>query len=449
MQKKLEEKMFFDMMCVNLGLGGIIVRAEIECVKNFKLLEKVYAFNTLEATADGDKSKCLTPEKLAVFMNECPYFTLMLMPTYDETNSTPILQVRTSKFAGEKAEVTVEVPTYSDNNPKRFVEEFVTTVGSTVGEMLQSSVMNGLTPELMAKLRMIIRKLANHHIIGDKKEYSRVGWERTITHPNTNYPNADDIVDVSLLSPVKESKAPGVLHNILKKMAKELLDFGKQGKYPINDGAVYTRYFQGTQNGFLSTSACNKDERILALEMVSDFETPEYKEYLGKGLEILKEQGIDNPRYHHGKNNPFKKTLRETYGDKAVDALINTLEKFHGKPLKQIPFLTPYHLEMLSPKPKQVLTQEAVARKDEFEIKRQDETLMIATATPEVKFDAKQEAPTPKRVVSKAKLDAGQMLEKMHAKYGETIQAIGHGDDFEQIRQGVKQKSTRMAPTSV
>ena len=192
---------------------------------------------------------------------------------------------------------------------------------------------------LEKELIPIMMKIVALYVVGLKSTEERVGQEHIISHPIVHYPT--QIKDVSLLFPVKKVDTSTVIHTILCELDKLLFNFGEKNKYPITY-SIFLRYFKGT-NGGLSTSACQDDENIFALELTTHNDTPEFNEFLEATLEVLKKSGIHQPRYHLGKYIPADMPFAKFLGDKPVMNFLSVLKKWRNSAdLAASPFMTPY-----------------------------------------------------------------------------------------------------------
>lgn len=330
------DKNFDTLFGAHCGLLGVITEITLIAVQKFNLEEKIALFS------DAQSLKKALPD----LMSQNQYFTVMNIPTYDTQNKLPKgtskWQIRLWNYSTSQAE---------NNTPfKECWYEFIDQALQEAGVKMGGDAIQNLLTQHYPDLLPYYTRFANLYNTLSRGDKSKVDVERLITHYQTAFPK--DMHDVSWIIPVKDADAGATLSMLLEHIDLLLNKAALKGEFPITY-AVYVRYFKGT-NGGLSTSATDADDqRVLAIDMVTNPHAPGIKPFEIAFREFLESKGL-KPRFHLGKNLPEGvKDYTYFYDNATLKSYHDALVQWHGNEndFNNSPFLTPFMESMLRLKP--------------------------------------------------------------------------------------------------
>lgn len=306
----------------NLGLFGIVLDVEIECVDAMKM----------QCTMDV----CTTPDfinkvKSGVFAKYA-YVSAMIVPTYRQDGLT------------DKSDNNVII--YGWNPvPKSTPDKNSCPQFAYLSQSLQIKLEEGFKiTNLMRKYPHLIpyymRYLVAGVSIGNKDSESIGPWHTV--HYQTAYPS--DIDDADYLFEVGSDFNEMVI--ALEKIISTLSEFTKKGQYPITD-AIYCRMFKGTSGG-LSTSTLKNGKFICGLDMVSSNGILGYQEFK-KQMKDYFINGKVAGKPHWGKYVPKDVDYKKMYGE-GYDQFINAFNEWyrsHGMRVDKSMLLNDFFCDIL------------------------------------------------------------------------------------------------------
>ena len=299
----------------HLGLFGIVVAMEIDIDDRYWLREIRTPLPRLEATF------------LQAEIRKHPYTTLIGIPTYeDESRSVCQWEIRTWD--------RLEFCPRSCRLPPRGLFDFLQHLRVTTGE----SIVNALASEDSRWLKPFM-KIAALSEIGKRQQVFE-HEARKIAHSQVSFPRGMD--DISVLIPVHRDHIGRCITEHLQWINQLLLDYGSRGEFPVNL-AIYVRVFAGT-NGGLSTSATNRGEVIVAIEMATSAATRSWPSFRLHIENYFRSQ-IARSKFHLGKYIP-QSGLQSMYGEIEWKEFLAAWRRMVPDGRESI-FVTPYIRELL------------------------------------------------------------------------------------------------------
>lgn len=328
--KKQTFKHFDTIRAAHMGLFGLVTHIDIQAESSFKLKEKRYAYQSFE--------QLMQDMPLSEHFAQ-PYSTFMWMPTQSKK---PTFELRHWTRTNDMDEM--RRPEYKPSDESRKQEIMI---------RLNKVIANWVIDENKKHLLPIIHKIGAAVAIGDKVHKRenpaiKVGDEHDISHRQAvSFP--EDLIDISLMIPVKDERAAELLQRLVEKTQAILSSDTLKGQSPITY-AMYARYLKGDNAG-LSPSRAQAGERVLAVEWVTHPNAPgldlflkELFTYINEITDPALENGFNRPRFHPGKFNAVNATFRTHLGDAAVDEMEAALAEYYGdvETARHTPFYSPY-----------------------------------------------------------------------------------------------------------
>lgn len=328
-----EHKDFAALCGAHSGMLGVVLSMNLKVVEAFNLKETISNFPDVK-TMGPQLSKLLT---------ENQYFSLIGVPTYGCPETGKLIDkwhIRLWNHTNESPTKIQKAPYTAD--ARSFAQELSVRSGDSIQEFLLDSKLQQLFPFYMLLSAGIITNTRGTAPIVD--------FENHITHYQVAFPKA--MRDVSYFVSVKDAEAGDLLAKILQKIDELLEAAAKRGEYPITY-AIYTRYIKGTNGGISTSATSSDDERVLAIDMVTNPNAPGIARFERAFLESLAEIGV-KPRFHLGKNFPADiNSYADFLSTEAIAEFKDALVRWYGseEQLTASPFMTPYLEQMLQTKP--------------------------------------------------------------------------------------------------
>ncbi len=333
----------FAVICgAHLGLFGIILDVELECIPAKKLQSVIEArtINELvQLISDG-------------LFHKSSYVSAMYIPTYqrNERNERNVALTRWEPVSLDLADNNCSNPTLVH-----------------FGQELSVRLCDFFNiPDFLARHKNLIpsymKYIMSHTIVG-KTDTIAVGPWHEIAHARKSYPwNLDD---AGYLFRVKDKNCQEIIKAI-DYIEKTLAEYAKKNLFPVID-AIYLRLFSGTSGG-LSSSPRKKDEYICALDIVSSDNTPGYKNFKKDTEKFFSEELEAKP--HWGKTIPLDKDYAAMYGDE-FKKFIEVLRRWHqdcGMELTDSPLLTDFFSQILQLTPTPSAKEEQEEKAPAFDL---------------------------------------------------------------------------------
>lgn len=299
-----EEDPEFKILCgAHLGLPGILLNAELKCIKAKKLrcvIDVCSLADFLDAAKDG-------------LFFKTPYTSVMYVPTYypDELTNRTLKNVVIYTF-----EPVSLNKTNKNNNP--VCAHFTQSIGISIEEQSHITDLLSLKPALIP---LYMRHLITRGAIGEKDKLVIGDWP-SVWHYQTAFPRK--INDIDVLFPVSDNSQEII--DAFTTMAKVNEKYAQNGEYPVTY-AAYARFISGT-NGGLSTSSNESGKHICGFDIVSSPNLPGYKAYRDEMFNYMVNHLGGKP--HWGKYAPEDLDYQEMYG-KSFTEFMNTIECWYKK----------------------------------------------------------------------------------------------------------------------
>jgi hypothetical protein len=315
-------KDFEAIRAANMGLFGIVLSVELECIEA-KKMECI-----MDVTNLPDFIKKV---KAGLFLNY-PYVSVMYVPTYQENEMTSDIYNNVIIYSW----TPVDKNTPDENSFPRLAH---------LTQQLEINLEKNLhVTDLISQFSHLIpyytRYLLSNIAIG-KEDKKSIGPWHTV-HYQTAFPK--NIDDADYLFQVGKDSSEIVV--AMEKIVNTLSKFAANEKYPIVD-AIYLRFFAGT-NGGLSTSAHKEGNYVCGLDMVSSNNIPGYQEFKSLMAHYFINSEIA-AKPHWGKYVPLTVDYREMYG-KNYDIFVQALSDWyqnHNIKIENSMFLNQFHCEVL------------------------------------------------------------------------------------------------------
>jgi hypothetical protein len=286
----------------NLGLFGIVLDVEIECVEAMKM------HCTMEV--------CTTPDfidkvKSGVF-TKYAYVSAMIVPTYRKNELTNNKDKNVIIYGWNP----VPKSTPDKNSCPQFAH-----LSQAIQIKLEAALrITDLLRKYPHLIPYYMRYLVTSVIIGNNNSESVAPWHSV--HYQTIFPT--DIDDADYLFEVSSDFNEMVV--AFEKIISTLSEFAKNEQYPITDG-IYLRLFKGTSGG-LSTSTLKNKNYICGLDVVSSNGILGYDEFKKQMKEyFINGELVAKP--HWGKYVPLDVDYKKMYGND-YDQFINALNEWYS-----------------------------------------------------------------------------------------------------------------------
>ncbi|MEO8401970.1 MAG: FAD-binding protein [Gammaproteobacteria bacterium] len=326
----------------HLGLFGVVLNVEIECItaKKLQCVTEARSINELiQEIKDG-------------LFFKYPYISIMYIPTYqtDERNQKNVIVLRWEP-------VSLDVNN-THNSPKlsHFEQELAIRLNNLFNIPGFLTTHSQLIPAYM-------KHLVSRMEVGLKDNISVGPWH-DIAHYQTAFPwNLDD---ADYLFNTRKKGCDEIVA-ALEHLSDTLESYAKKQLYPIID-AVYLRFFKGT-NGGLSTSFHRPNEHVCGFDIVSSARIPGYAAFK-KDLGAFFYNKLA-ARPHWGKTVPLDINYAAVYGTR-FNELIRALSRWYeasGSDFKKSLFLNNFFRQILQVSPTKIFAPVASGGEEKKEEK--------------------------------------------------------------------------------
>lgn len=327
---------FQTLIAAPMGLTGVVLSLDIQTEPVFKLKEEAKNYCNL---AD------LRPD-LPALLNK-PYFSLIMVPLYGDgiirEQLIPNIQIRTWERTESKR--TQHNSPHEYDTAEDVANELATDIGGSVLDFLYRYNLFELMPAYMALAAVMITQT--------RGEKDRIDYANNTMHYQTAFPTQLGLSSFQMVvDPAQEAQ---ILADALEHANQLLIAASDNNQYPVGF-SIYARLFKGTQGG-VSPAQCRDDQRILALEFVTNPQAPGFNQFI-KDMQAWFAAHHIPARFHLGKEMPEGTNLVNMVGEAAVQQFTEALSRWHA-PMdwRNNPALTPYYKQMLG----QALTAEEQA----------------------------------------------------------------------------------------
>ncbi len=300
----------------HLGIFGIMLEAEIECIPAQKLESTIQTMRLLGLIGEIQKG----------LFHQYPYVTIMYIPHYNKahTKNITIAKWRPVPLDAKNTEMNPEIRHFNQERMIQYSDKFN-------------------IEEILSNYPKIIPYYMNYIVsnFAPEKESVTVRPWYDIAHSQTSFPKNLD--DAGYL--FETDKEGTEVITALTTVTKTLKTYADNKKFPLTY-AIYLRFFQGT-NGGLSTSTHRDDKYICAFDMVSHPTIPWYPEFKKEMQNFFIESLHAKP--HWGKHIPLDVNYANIYG-KNFKNFKNTLEHWYEDckmDVNKSPFLNKFHESIL------------------------------------------------------------------------------------------------------
>ncbi|EKD70007.1 MAG: hypothetical protein ACD_46C00676G0003 [uncultured bacterium] len=288
------DKDFATIRAGHLGLFGVVLSVELQCVPAQKL-QCIMEARSVPQFIDAVKK--------GLFQQD-PYVSVMYVPTYfsDERTRKNVNNVIIYRWRPvDKSEKNVNF------NPHT----------SRAQQDLEIHLSDGLgIDELLTQFPKLIppymRYLVSQLKIGTKDSISLGDWP-AMAHYQTTFPH--DLDEIAALFTVKDQAENGQhgaeIVTAMEKIVSSLQQASKHGHHPITY-AIYFRFFAGT-NGGLSSSEHQHGQRVCAVDITSHPKAPGFQDLKNE----LKDFFVNemNAKLHWGKNIDTNIDYQKMFGE--------------------------------------------------------------------------------------------------------------------------------------
>lgn len=295
----------------HLGLFGIILNVEIECIKAKKIKR------TVETKSIDELKK----EISSGLLNKYPYVNIMYIPTYqkNDISNKNVFVIRLEPVPLDSKNVGKPIP------ERDYQQRILVNLNQKfqIGKLLAEH--SNLIPYYM---KYILSSFAidevNIATVGPWPDmfHSQTAFPRNIDNVeylfNTNHDNGEIISAIDYTTQVLEKNA-------------------KSSLYPVVD-AIFLRYLQGT-NGGLSPSTHDEKKSVCGFDIVSDAKVPGFTQFKKEIQPFFINELKAKP--HWGKNLPLDENYAEIYGSN-LDDFVRVLTEWHNESnikLEKSPFI--------------------------------------------------------------------------------------------------------------
>jgi hypothetical protein len=308
----------------NLGLFGVVLDVDIECVPAKKLRC---------TTAPRSMNELIEEIESGLFYNH-EYVSIMYIPTYqtDEANQRNIM-----------VSIWDPVPlTVNDINNNPCMSHAEQSVAVELNNLIN---IPGFLTQHSSFIPAYMKYLVARSQVGTSSSTDAVsvGPWYDIAHYQTAYPWSID--DADYLFKTRGTNAPEIIR-ALRFVSEKLTDYTRRHQYPVID-AVYLRFFKGTNGGLSSSSTSYPDQHICGFDIVSNAYVPGYAEFKSEMDTFFFEQLYAKP--HWGKSVPLNRDYSAIYGE-SFTQFMKALRRWYencGMSLENSPFLNNFFRNIL------------------------------------------------------------------------------------------------------
>ncbi len=311
---------FETIRAASLGLFGIVLNVEIQCIEAKKLECK------MRATSLTD----LFEEIKNGLLERDPYVSILIMPQYHPDELTNPTYKNVCIYTWRP--VAIDTP---DSNARTAFTHLRQETETIIYDFLSVGDFLCLYPQFIP---FVMRNVISPMAVGSTSSSSVSRWYDSVHH-QTGYPHL--IEDTGLLFPTQRNGSEVI--EAIKLVFTNLQESAQQREYPIMVG-MYVRYLQGT-NGGLSISACPDGQRTCSFDMVTHNDIPGHAPFQAKTVKTFME--VFGAKPHFGKFLPpgyqivcpvFTKAVFDWYKANGLDITRSMLITEHFCQLLNLPF---------------------------------------------------------------------------------------------------------------
>lgn len=303
----------------HLGLFGIILDVEVECIEARKLRC---------VTAPRSLNELIEEIESGLFYNH-EYVSIMYIPTY-QTNEVNQRNIMVSMWDPVPRSV-------NDTNNTPCLSHLEQSMAIDLNNLVN-------VPEFLTHHNSFIPSYMKHLVArsqvggANSTDAISIGPWYDIAHYQTAYPwNLDD---ADYLFRTRGRNAAEIVR-ALRFVSQKLEEYARRNQYPVID-AIYLRFFKGTNGGLSTSSTDYADQHICGFDIVSSEHVPGYAAFKAEMDAFFFDQMHAKP--HWGKSVPLTRNYQEMYGI-AFTIFMQTLRRWYercGITLESSPFLNDF-----------------------------------------------------------------------------------------------------------